>query len=275
MDIFELSSIWGDINTTIQFLQNRGILKRSHVCCGHNIGLVRSRSKDGREFKCHTCKCRYSQRSDSFFYKSRLSLTILLSLVYFFCAGLSIKDTCEMLKTKISKKSVIQWYVYLREICSLSLLNNHTQLGGPGRTVEIDECCNGRKRKFNRGYHRGGGNKWIFGILDVTTKKCHIQYVPNRTRETLYPIIRNQIIPGTTIQSDEAQVYSTLNQEGFDHCTVCHADNYVNPTDGTTTNHIENFWAHLKIYIQSIYGIDANNLTLHLDEYTYKWNKKK
>lgn len=137
-------------------------------------------------------------------------------------------------------------------------------LGGVDRGVEIDECCFGRKRKFSRGYHRGGGNKWIFGILDVTTKKCHIQYVPNRARDTLFEIIEAQVLPGTTISSDEAAVYATLNQQGFIHRTVCHAEHYVNPVDGTTTNHIENFWSHLKNYLRTIHGVDANNLPLHL-----------
>lgn len=163
---------------------------------------------------------------------------------------------------------------FFRDICSRALLSDQTKLGGVGQIVEIDECCIGRKRKFNRGYHRGGGNKWIFGILDLTTKKCHIEYVQNRTRDTLYHIIHQQVVRGTEIHSDEVPVYATLNQEGFIHKTVCHAENYVDPVDGTTTNHIENFWAHLKIYVQSIYGVDAQNLPLHLDEYMRKWNTK-
>lgn len=274
LNIFEVSVIWNDINNTVQFFQNKNILKRHHVCCGQNIGLVKSKSKDGREFKCHRCKNRYSLRTGSFFYDSKLPLTVLLAIIYFFSVGLSAKDTYKMIKDRVTKKSIIQWFVYLRDICTRALLQNGTQLGGIGQIVEIDECCIGRKRKFNRGYHRGGGNKWIFGILDLTTKKCHIQYVPDRTRETLFTIIRRLIVPGTTIHSDEAQVYVTLNQEGFIHKTVCHEENYVNPIDGTTTNHIENFWSHLKNYVHRLYGINSENLPLHLDEYMYKWNRK-
>lgn len=179
-----------------------------------------------------------------------------------------------MLRGKITKKSVIQWFVYLRDVCTKALLGSNTVFGGVGRIVEIDECCIGRKRKFNRGYFRGSGNKWIFGILDLTTKKCHVQYVQDRTRGTLYQIIRQFVIQGTTIHSDEAQVYATLNQEGFVHRTVCHQENYVNPLDGTTTNHIENFWSHLKNYVNKLYDISADNLPVHLDEYMYRWNTK-
>ena len=44
-------------------------------------------------------------------------------------------------------------------------------------------------------------------------------------------------------KSDELTTYFTLNQIGYTHRTVKHAENYVNPIDGTTTNHIENFWS--------------------------------
>lgn len=275
MDIFEISAIWNDTDATINFLQERNIIKRRMLCCGQEAGLVRSKSRDGREFKCSICTHRYSLRTGSFFFGSKLKLTILLSLLYFFCNNFSIRETCRMVKKRVSKPTIIQWFVYFRDICSKALLDSCTKLGGPpGNSVEIDECCIGRKRKFNRGYHRGGGNKWIFGILDVTTKKCHIEYVQNRTCPTLFEIIKRQVIQGTVISTDEAPVYATLPQEGFGHKTVCHQENYVNPVDGTTTNHIENFWSHLKIYVQSIYGIDTANLPLHLDEYMYKWNRK-
>lgn len=113
MNIFELSTIWNDIDSTVEFLQNWNLLKRTHICCGQNVGLVKSRSKDGREFKCNSCKHRYSLRTGSFFFNCHLSLCSILSLMYFFCIGLSLKDTCNMLKRRVSRKSVIQWFVFL------------------------------------------------------------------------------------------------------------------------------------------------------------------
>ena len=168
-----------------------------------------------------------------------------------------------------------QWFQFLREVCSGNLLrNNNFMMGGPGHIVELDESAIERKCKYNRGYTRGSGIKWIFGLLDINSGKCHLEYVPERSRETLFPIIRRHVAPNTEIHSEEAAVYITLNQEGYIHKTVKHKDYYVNPVDGTHTNNIENFWKHLKTKMRQMNGVCVEQLALHLDEYIYRWNFK-
>ena len=57
------------------------------------------------------------------------------------------------------------------------------KLGGPGRTVEIDEAKIGR-RKYNRGRLIKG--QWIFGGYERDSKKIFIVPVEDRTgRNTL------------------------------------------------------------------------------------------
>lgn len=157
---------------------------------------------------------------------------------------------------------------------SNTLLRDGINLGGPGHIVEIDESALGRTRKYMCGYHRGSGLKWVVGLIDRITKKCHLQIVPDRTRETVFEIIRRHVIRGTIIHTDEARIYSTLDQEGYEHRTVCHNENYVNPVDGTHTNIIENFWSHLKTKIRHLYGVPNDQLGAHLDEYIFRWNYK-
>ena len=79
---------------------------------------------------------------------------------------------------EVSHVTVKQWYNFLREVCSQHLFRHPIKLGGVGNIVELDESALGRKRKYHRGYERGSGIKWIFGILDIQTSKCHIQFVP-------------------------------------------------------------------------------------------------
>lgn len=117
-NIFDASKIWNDSDRTIEFLQDKGVLKRNIRCCDRDMTLVKSHCKDGKEFKCYICDRRFSVRTGSFLYKSRLSLSVLLALIYFFCVGLSVSKCCKMLKGKASKPTVIQWFIYLREICS-------------------------------------------------------------------------------------------------------------------------------------------------------------
>lgn len=88
---------------------------------------------------------------------------------------------------------------------------------GSGRIVEIDKTALGHKCKYNRGTFRGSGLKWVFGILDTSTKKCHVQWVPDQTRPTLFAIINDHILPNTIIHLDEARVYHTLGAQPYKH----------------------------------------------------------
>ena len=68
--------------------------------------------------------------------------------------------------------------------------------------VEIDESLM-IKRKYQRGGVRQQHREWVFGMLyDRTTKRGWIKFVPRRDEETLLPIIKEFVLPGTTVHSD-------------------------------------------------------------------------
>ena len=49
--------------------------------------------------------------------------------------------------------------------------------------------------------------QWIFGIYDTTLKFGIMQYVPDRSRETLLGIIQEHVAAETTIWSDQWRAY--------------------------------------------------------------------
>ncbi|GFX27200.1 DUF1758 domain-containing protein [Trichonephila clavipes] len=63
--------------------------------------------------------------------------------------------------------------------------------------------------------------------------------VHNRTKETLIGLIQEWIKPGTTIYSDCWKSYATLGQVGYNHLTVNHSLNFVDPVTNCHTNTIE------------------------------------
>ena len=103
------------------------------------------------------------------------------------------------------------------------------KLGGPERIVEIDEAKIG-KRKYNRGRLVKG--HWIFGGYERESKKIFIVPVEDRTETTLLACIKEWILPGTTIVSDCWKSYNCLSNEGFQHLTVNHSYNFVDPESG-------------------------------------------
>ena len=86
----------------------------------------------------------------------------------------------------------------------------------------------------------------FFRGIERETKNCFFQCVPDRTANTLIAIIKEHVLPGTTIFSDCWKAYSSLNKEGFSHLTVNHSINFVDPETGTHTNTIESTWRALK-----------------------------
>lgn len=103
------------------------------------------------------------------------------------------------------------------------------KLGGPERIVEIDEAKIG-KRKYNRGRLVKG--HWIFGGYERESKKIFIVPVEDRTETTLLACIKEWILPGTIIVSDCWKSYNCLSNEGFQHLTVNHSYNFVDPESG-------------------------------------------
>ena len=110
-------------------------------------------------------------------------------------------------------------------------------------TVQIDETPL-TKRKYNRG--RIIEPKWIFGGIDPATGECFVQFVQDRSKATLHPLIERFIKPGTEIHSDEWRSYLSIPrlnvQPRFHHGTVNHSRNFVDPETGVHTNNIENLW---------------------------------
>ena len=122
-------------------------------------------------------------------------------------------------------------------------IRNPVVIGGPGQTVEIDECLLVR-RKYNVGHQVR--EQWVFGGYDVATKVGFMVPVDCRDAATLLPIIQKYIAPGPTIISDLWAAYNTIGTLGYQHLTVNHSLNFVDPTTGACTNHIESVWQKAK-----------------------------
>ena len=63
----------------------------------------------------------------------------------------------------------MDWYNLYREVCSEVLIKEDAKIGGPGKTVEIDESKFG-KRKYHKGRRKDG--VWVFGGIERDTKYC-------------------------------------------------------------------------------------------------------
>ena len=132
----------------------------------------------------------------------------------------------------------MDWCNFAREVCATILENNTEAIGGEGKIVKIDESKFG-KRKYHRGRRVDG--VWVFGGIERGSRKCFLVTVEDRTADTLIPIIKQYILPGTKIIGWKS--YSALSEEGYIHGTVNHSVEFVN-SDHTQT--IESTWRAVK-----------------------------
>lgn len=125
----------------------------------------------------------------------------------------------------------------------------------------------------HRKYHRGRlvKGQWIFGGFERESKKIFLVSVENRTAETLCSIIKEWILPGTTIISDCWRSYDTLGEKGFEHLKVNHKYNFVDPETGAHTQNIERTWRDIKDCIPK-YGRKSDHYTGYFAEYLFKRN---
>ncbi|KAK2549411.1 hypothetical protein P5673_030084 [Acropora cervicornis] len=99
-------------------------------------------------------------------------------------------------------------------------MKHHTgPIGEPGSSVEIDESKFG-KRTCHRG--RFIEAHWAFGCICRESKACFLVPVERRDKDTLLPIIRGQVLPGTHVMSDLWKCYDCLQNEGYQHLTGKH-----------------------------------------------------
>ena len=185
-----------------------------------------------------------------------------------------MSEVIKFFKCQVSKPTAIQWFTYFRDLMTTFLVNN--PISFQNCTVHIDETFIGGKRKYSKGKFPKCKPRYLFGIINKESHKVHLQFVKKRSHQYIIPIIRNKVGRGCQINSDGANVYKILSRLGmnYDHRTVIHENNFVNPADGTHTNWIENLWLNMKAKIKSLRGSQDRMLDAHLDEFIYRYNRK-
>ena len=207
---------------------------------------------DKERFQCNLCKNRYSIRKYSFWEKSKLSLTVLVTILYFFANGSTVTQVEKFLSGKVTKKSIIQWFTYFRDIMTTFFVNN--KITFDNCTVHINETFIGGKRKYQRGRIPPVQMRWLLGIVSKDMHKAMVEFVPKRNFLNIIPLITRHVMPGCVINTDGAKVYKCLDSMNYVHNVCIHKENFVNPDTGHHSNWIEHFWANLKIKLKAIRG---------------------
>lgn len=128
-----------------------------------------------------------------------------------------------------------------------------------------------RKHGTKRG--RGTTKQPIFGIFERERSVVRIWVVPNVLKRTLMPIMKQHIVPGSTIYSDGYQLYQETVLEGYAHDFVDHHQNEY-ARGSVSTNAMEGFWGLLKRRLRSTGGVRRERLYWYAAEEAWRYNHR-
>jgi transposase-like protein len=120
----------------------------------------------------------------------------------------------------------------------------------------------------------------IFGMIQRSGEVV-IHMLENVQQTTIEPIIKQTILAGTLIYTDEYNIYARLEQWDYDHKTVNHSiREYARDEDGdgfheVHVNTMEGFWSLLRSWLRPHRGISQEKLPLYLGFFEFVHNVRK
>ena len=229
-----------------------------------------------KRFKCYGCRRKFSAKTGSIFHDSKLPLLKWFVGIYLFSShkrGISSHQLARDLK--ISQKSAWHMLHRIRECYTQEV--EHKMEG----VVQVDETYMGgdvnRMNADTKSKFENTNSQYIKTPVIGMTDGEHVIAMPIEevNQETVLPIIDDKIDESSIVVTDGAGVYMPVSKSHSKHVVVSHSRGlYVK--DGFTTNHIENFWSHMKRGIIGTYfHTSKGHLGSYVDEFAFRYNTRK
>jgi transposase-like protein len=120
----------------------------------------------------------------------------------------------------------------------------------------------------------------IFGMIQ-RGGEIAIRMLADVKQRTIGPLIRETIVEGAVISTDEYDIYARLPEWGYTHRTVCHAaGEFARDDDGdgfceVHVNTLEGFWSLLRSWLRPHRGIPQESLPLYLGFFEFVHNVRR
>lgn len=245
---------------------------RSCPHCGvlHKSTKIEGQSARAGLYMCNACRKQFTVTVGTLFERSHIQLNKWLMAMFLLAAskkGMSTHQMHRMLG--VSYKST--WFMTHRLREAMREGMDFGPVGGSGRPVEVDETFIGGKR---RGKGMGGGTAHKDKVMSLIERGGRLRsfHIDAVTRETLRPILKEQIDESATVYTDEASYYRRMGEDFAKHETVNHRiGEYVR--GDVHTNTLEGYYSILKRGLTGVYQcVSAKHLKRYVGEFDFRYN---
>jgi transposase len=249
-------------------------LEKDPSCHGCGVTPAKfSRITGRRGYACQDCGHHIYPCAGTIFEHSSTKLTLWFHAMYLMTAtrnGVSAKE----LERQLGVTYKCAWRIGHQLRILMAARDKANNPGPMTGHVEADETYLGGRLKGAKGKDQYLANKTT--VLGMVERGGYLRgnVVKNERRETLVPIIKANVAPGTTLSTDTHKSHRKLGKHGFNHGAVNHKiEEWVNGIHHTNT--IEGFWSHLKRGISSTHVfVSKKHAQKYVDEFAFRYNNR-
>jgi transposase-like protein len=247
-----------------------------HCGCVSKIGKIEGKSARPGLYYCGDCKAQFTVTVGTIFERSKVPLSKWWFAIHLLASskkGMSSNQLGRMLGVTVQTA----WFMShrIREAMRDGALS---PMGGEGKIIEIDETFFGNKEGFE--VRQGAWHKNAVFTLVERGGSARSFHVSDATKETIVPIIRENLNRESHLMSDEANRYQKIGSEFAKHGVVDHSRGEYGYTDRVTgikvnTNTIEGYYSIFKRGMKGVYQhCSEKHLHRYLAEFDFRYSNR-
>ncbi len=259
-NIFEFNKRFSTEEACLSFLiQSRWPDGFSCPKCGHNEYYWKSQRQ---LLQCKQCGHQVSSTAGTVMHRTRQPLTMWFHTAYL-VSTLTPGISAVQLQRQLGITSYKTVFMMLHKLRAGMVKEERNRISG---TVQVDETYIGGAQPGIQG--RGASGKVIVaGAAEIRGNRLfriRFRIIPNVNSETLTKFVKENVVEGSTVITDDWKGYNYLQSAG-----------YRRVIDDSALGNIHKVFSNLKMWlIGTHHGVSPQHLQAYLNEYTFRFNRR-